>query len=104
MRNAKPKKPKVPAGPRRKTIPFEKYSHLPPAIVDKKFIAPVGAMVWAFRHRGGQKPSWYPCKVMSIDEKGVNLWDEVAAQWFCFDPTADIVPDVRLNVTGLPVA
>ncbi len=93
----KPKKIKVKA-PRRVTLGFEKYSHLPPAIVDGKFVAPVESYVWAWRLRGGHKPSWYKCKVMKVTEAvDVDLWDEVAGQWFCFNTTATTLPDVRLS-------
>jgi len=92
------KKPKKQREPRRMTIGFEKHSHRPPAIVDHKFIAVAGSMVWTWRLRSGLKPSWYPCKVVTVEEKHVSLWDEVAGQWFCFDPTAETVPDVRINV------
>lgn len=91
------KKEKPRRAPRKLTVPFEKHSADPPAIVEGRFVATVGARVWAWRTRSGCRPSWYPCKVMKVSDKAVELWDEAAEQWYGFDPTASNAPDVRLS-------
>lgn len=93
----KAKKPKQPRVLCRKTVSFEKHNSKPPAIVEGKFTAPIGSIVYAWRLRGGQKPSWYPCEVIKVTDTFVELWDQVAGQWFCFDPSASETPDVRLS-------
>lgn len=92
----KPKKPKTFHTPRKVTIPFEKHANDAPGMVDGKFVAQVGQRVWVWRHRAGNRPSWYPCKVMKVDDKAIELWDEGAEQWYGFDPTAPNAPEVRL--------
>lgn len=91
------KKPKQPRAPRRITVGFEKHSGNPPAIIEGKFIAPKGSRVFAWRMRSGCKPSWYECEVHGVADDHVQLWDITAGQWFCFDPSAKEVPDVRLS-------
>jgi hypothetical protein len=91
------KKPQKPRAPRRVTLGFEKHSKNLPAVVDGKFLGAPGTIVWAWRERGGWRPSWYRCQVVRVAEKHVELWDEVAGQWFCYDPTAERLPDVRLS-------
>lgn len=91
------KKPKQPRAPRRTTVGFEKHSGKPPAIVDRKFIAPEGSVVYAWRTRSGCKPSWYRCQVIKVADDYVQLWDELFGQWFCFNPQDPVVPDIRLS-------
>jgi len=78
-------------------MPVERGAKLPPAVVDGKFIAPVNSKVYAWRERSGYKPSWYRCKVIRVADNNVELWDEIAEQWYCFNPSVPVVPDVRLS-------
>jgi hypothetical protein len=91
----KNKKPRV-RMPRRVTVPFEKHANLPPAIVDGKFVAQPGTYVWAFRHRAGCKPSWHRCKVMRVDDKVIETWDETLSQWFMLSADLTGAPELRI--------
>ena len=93
----KKKEKKAGRAPRRMTVAFEKHSGRPHAIVEGRFVAPKGSTVFAWRLRAGRPPSWYTCEVGTVEERYVMLWDVDAGQWFCFDPSATDVPDVRLS-------
>lgn len=74
----------------------DKYALLPPAIVEGKFLVGPEGYVYAWRVRAGQKPGWYKCEVRGVEPNYVSLWDTVLQQYFCFDPTAKEIPDVRI--------
>lgn len=78
-------------------MPFEKHSSDPSAFVDGKFVAPVGATVFAWRFRSGTKPAWHKCTVVKVSDQHVELWDDVLDQWFCFDVSWKELPDVRIS-------
>ena len=88
--------------PRKATVPYEKYAALPNAIVDGKFLAEPKARVYAWRERTGEKPSWHTCTVVRVSPDYVELMDDTLGQWFCFNPAAPVVPNVRME--ALPKA
>lgn len=93
----KTKKPRQQRGPRRMTVGFEKHANKPSAFADGKFVAPPGSVVYVWRTRSGCKPSWYKCQVVRAVDDFVELWDELFAQFFVFNPQEKTLPDVRLN-------
>ena len=86
----------IPCRIAKSTASEELCGKMPHAIVDGKVVANVGSIVYAWRLRSGYKPAWYRCKVIRSAEKWLELWDEVAEQWYCFDPTS-APPDVRFD-------
>jgi len=87
---------------RRTTVPREKYAALPNACEGGKFLATPEQRVYLWRVLAAEKPSWHTCRVVRAAADLVELWDETRDQWFCFDPAAAKVPDVRME--GLPQA
>lgn len=82
---------------RQKAVPFDKHAALPVAIVDAQFLAPPAGRVYAWRTRSGERPKWHTCKVVRVAPEYVELWDETLGQWFCFNPRAPDVPDIRME-------
>jgi len=97
----KPAQPKV-RERRRTTVPREKYAALPSAFSKGKFLAASEQRVYLWRVLAAEKPSWHICRVVRAAPDLVELWDETRDQWFCFNPQAPVVPDVRME--GLPKA
>lgn len=82
---------------RQKAVPFDKHAMLPPAVVDGQFLPAPGTCAYAWRTRSGERPRWHTCKVVRIAPEYVELWDETLGQWFCFNPKATNVPDIRME-------
>lgn len=83
--------------PRRTTVPFERHAGLPSALGGGKFLVAPEQRVYVWRALTGEKPSWHTCRVVRAAPDYVELWDETRDQWFCFDPQACTVPDVRVE-------
>ena len=75
----------------------DKFDALPPAIIDGKFIVEPKGYVNVWRTRSDRRDGWYRCEVVSVTPDYVSLWDTIAQQCFCFDPTAQSIPDVRVT-------
>ena len=88
--------------PRKTTVPYEKHASLPHAIADGKFLPEPKSRVYVWRERTGERPSWHACTVIRVAPDYVELMDDTLGQWFCFNPAAAVVPDVR--VEALPKA
>ncbi len=82
---------------RKAPVPYEKYAVLPTAVVDGKFLPTPKSTVYAWRLRTGERPSWHTCTVVNVAPDYVELMDETLGQWFCFNPAAQVVPDVRME-------
>jgi hypothetical protein len=83
--------------PRRVTVPLEKHKDLPSALAGGVFLAGPGEVVQAWRVRTGERPGWHACKVIRVAPDYVETIDEsLGGQWFCFDPRAANLPDVRM--------
>lgn len=82
---------------RKKAVALSKHEALPHAIVDGSFLQVPNARVYVWRSRTGERPQWHTCKVMSANVERVELWDETLEQWFCFDPRAGNLPDIRME-------
>jgi len=82
---------------RQKAVTFDKHAALPAAIVDGLFLSVPESRVYAWRTRSGERPKWHTCKVVRSAPEYVELWDETLGQWFCFNPKAPDVPDIRME-------
>lgn len=82
---------------RARAVPFDRCAALPVAIVDGLFLAPPTTRIYAWRTRSGERPKWHTCKVVRTAPEYVELWDETLGQWFCFNPKAPDVPDIRME-------
>lgn len=91
------KKDKPPRATRKYTVPFEKYSNNPPAVVDGKFVALEGSTVQVWRGRAAVKPQWHTCKVTKITIDSIEMWDETITQWFCIGHNEVNTIDIRLT-------
>lgn len=61
-----------------------KVNTLPDAIVEQKFIAPIGSEIILNRFRSG-KDVFSICIVKEIQASGlINVWDDTNQQWFAF--------------------
>ena len=96
MGATRPAEPKA-REPRRATVPFDRHKDLPTALADGRFLAAPGELVQAWRVRTGCRPSWHACRVVHVSPDYVETIDEsLGGQWFCFDPRAAVLPDVRM--------
>ena len=94
MKKAPDKKPKI-VVPRPKKVKLD-ISGLPDAIVDGKFVVPVGGYVIIPKEFDGKQVL---CKCVVKDVKGdddvVYVWDETTVRWSSFKTTDNIV--VKIN-------
>jgi len=76
-------KPIIESKPGRKAPKGPKFDALPPAIVEGKFIVPVGGEIVVARG-GNTKSNNIICVVKEVGDDFVNAWDETNERWYPF--------------------
>jgi len=94
-KNKKERKPRL----RRIKIDMAK---LPEAIIDKKFIVPIGGTVY-FERTLDKRTAIHEGKVFSVEETGtITIYDETRDQFFCFNVNQS-VPHIKASSEHVPV-